>query len=251
MMVAGQFNEADNEYSDEIYSGSEIEDEDFDDEQEEYVIQEPFKPTTFEDFNSSYRGRAADVAEKFDPSSSYQGRAADGAEKFDPPRSYQGRTADVAEKFDPPSSYQGRAADVAEKFDTKSKEKEVQIVPQNVEKEIEEQIEKEIVKISQASVKASEPTKSTPLLYPEHYEMESVEPEEYEDEEELDEEEIEYEEDENEIESVEDEEEDEIEEDISDIDDDDLMKRLEAKYGKIDDKNNKSDDDADESWTSN
>ena len=234
MMVAGQFNEADNEYSDEIYSGSEIEDEDFDDEQEEYVIQEPFKPTTFEDFNSSYRGRAADVAEKFDP-----------------PRSYQGRTADVAEKFDPPSSYQGRAADVAEKFDTKSKEKEVQIVPQNVEKEIEEQIEKEIVKISQASVKASEPTKSTPLLYPEHYEMESVEPEEYEDEEELDEEEIEYEEDENEIESVEDEEEDEIEEDISDIDDDDLMKRLEAKYGKIDDKNNKSDDDADESWTSN
>ncbi|CAO1353719.1 unnamed protein product [Diamesa serratosioi] len=167
-------------------------------------------------------------------------------------------TNDAAKKTEPISSYRGRAADVVEKIDTNIKE---QKRPQNVEKEIEDQIEKEIVKISKATVEATvEPPKTTPLLYPEHYEMESidneeydgetVDAEEYEDEEELDEEEIEYEEDE--IESVgdeEEEEEDEIEEEISDIDDDDLMKRLEAKYGKIDDKNNNADDDADESWT--
>lgn len=58
------------------------------------------------------------------------------------------------------------------------------------------------------------------------------------DEELLDEEEIEYEE-------------DEIESDISDIDDDDLMKRLEAKYGKISGENSEDEDDHDASWTSN
>lgn len=43
---------------------------------------------------------------------------------------------------------------------------------------------------------------------------------------------------------------DESEEDLSDIDDTELLKRLEAKYGKISDK--ASDEDNDEaSWTSN
>jgi hypothetical protein len=61
------------------------------------------------------------------------------------------------------------------------------------------------------------------------------------DEELVDEEEIEYEE----------EEEIEESEDISDIDDDDLMKRLEAKYGKISGENSEDEDDPDGSWTSN
>lgn len=45
-------------------------------------------------------------------------------------------------------------------------------------------------------------------------------------------------------------EEEESEEDLSDIDDDDLMKRLEAKYGKISGENSEDDEDP-EAWTSN
>jgi hypothetical protein len=52
----------------------------------------------------------------------------------------------------------------------------------------------------------------------------------------LDEEEIEYEED---------------SEDLSEVDDDDLMKRLEAKYGKISGENSEDEEDPDGSWTSN
>jgi len=37
---------------------------------------------------------------------------------------------------------------------------------------------------------------------------------------------------------------------MSDIDDDDLMKRLEAKYGRISDKNSDESDAPDETWTS-
>lgn len=40
-------------------------------------------------------------------------------------------------------------------------------------------------------------------------------------------------------------------EEISDIDDDDLMKRLEAKYGKISGQNSEDEEDPDASWTSN
>lgn len=43
----------------------------------------------------------------------------------------------------------------------------------------------------------------------------------------------------------------ESEEDLSDIDDDDLMKRLEAKYGKISGENSEDDEDPEASWTSN
>lgn len=42
---------------------------------------------------------------------------------------------------------------------------------------------------------------------------------------------------------------DESEEDLSDVDDDELLKRLEAKYGKISDKANEEETD-DASWTS-
>lgn len=60
------------------------------------------------------------------------------------------------------------------------------------------------------------------------------------DEELIDEEEIDYDE------------EEELESDEgSDIDDDDLMKRLEAKYGKISGENSEDEDDPDASWTSN
>lgn len=59
----------------------------------------------------------------------------------------------------------------------------------------------------------------------------------FSDEELIDEEEIDYE---DEVDS----------EDLSDIDDDDLMKRLEAKYGKISGENSEDDDDP-EAWTSN
>lgn len=62
------------------------------------------------------------------------------------------------------------------------------------------------------------------------------------DEELVDEEEIEYEEEEEELEDS---------EELSDIDDDDLMKRLEAKYGKISGENSEDEDDPDGSWTSN
>lgn len=60
------------------------------------------------------------------------------------------------------------------------------------------------------------------------------------DEELVDEEEIDYED-----------EEMESEEELSDIDDDDLMKRLEAKYGKISGENSEDEDDPDGTWTSN
>lgn len=40
-------------------------------------------------------------------------------------------------------------------------------------------------------------------------------------------------------------------EEISDIDDDDLMKRLEAKYGRISGQNSEEEEDPDASWTSN
>lgn len=40
-------------------------------------------------------------------------------------------------------------------------------------------------------------------------------------------------------------------EDLSDIDDTDLMKRLEAKYGKISGENSEEEDEPDASWTSN
>lgn len=43
----------------------------------------------------------------------------------------------------------------------------------------------------------------------------------------------------------------ESEEDLSDIDDDDLMKRLEAKYGKISGESSEDDEDPAASWTSN
>lgn len=59
------------------------------------------------------------------------------------------------------------------------------------------------------------------------------------DEELIDDEEVDYE---DEMES---------EEDLSDIDDDDLMKRLEAKYGKISGENSDEEDEPDASWTSN
>lgn len=65
------------------------------------------------------------------------------------------------------------------------------------------------------------------------------------DEELIDEEEIEYDEELGE-------EEEELEsEEISEIDDTDLMKRLEAKYGKISGENSDEDEDPDGSWTSN
>lgn len=57
------------------------------------------------------------------------------------------------------------------------------------------------------------------------------------DEEIVDEEEVDYE---DELDS----------EDLSEVDDDDLMKRLEAKYGKISGENSEDDDDPD-AWTSN
>lgn len=62
------------------------------------------------------------------------------------------------------------------------------------------------------------------------------------DEELIDEEEIDYD-DEEELGSD--------EEEVSDIDDTDLMKRLEAKYGKISGENSEDEDDPDASWTSN
>lgn len=63
------------------------------------------------------------------------------------------------------------------------------------------------------------------------------------DEELIDEEEIDYD-DEEDLGSEE-------EEEVSDIDDTDLMKRLEAKYGKISGENSEDDDDPDADWTSN
>jgi aspartate beta-hydroxylase len=58
----------------------------------------------------------------------------------------------------------------------------------------------------------------------------------------IDDEEIDYDE--------EDEEELGSEEEVSDIDDTDLMKRLEAKYGRISGENSEEDEDPDASWTS-
>lgn len=69
--------------------------------------------------------------------------------------------------------------------------------------------------------------------------MEDYEAEEYEDE--MDEEDIEYDDEDLDDADMEDEE-------LSDVDDSDLMKRLEEKYGKIDDKKYKTEDDDD--WTS-
>lgn len=53
-----------------------------------------------------------------------------------------------------------------------------------------------------------------------------------------------------EYEGEEEEEEVESEVDLSDIDDDELLKRLEAKYGKLDDKGDDDEDEGDEAWTS-
>jgi hypothetical protein len=65
------------------------------------------------------------------------------------------------------------------------------------------------------------------------------------DEELVDEEEVEYEEEEEELEDSE-----ELS-DLDDIDDTDLMKRLEAKYGKISGENSDDEEDPEGSWTSN
>lgn len=64
------------------------------------------------------------------------------------------------------------------------------------------------------------------------------------DEELIDDEEIDYDEEEEEEEL-------DSEEEVSEIDDTDLMKRLEAKYGKISGDNSEEDEGPDASWTSN
>lgn len=134
--------------------------------------------------------------------------------------------------------------------------------PQSVDLEMETRVERELLRKPEKPVQAESPEPDAspdegPMSQEDDYEPE--EPEELSgseklrnpsasthaiqslaDEEMVDEEEIDYE-DEMDSEEI---------SDIDDVDDDDLMKRLEAKYGKISGENSEEDDDPD-AWTSN